>query len=184
MSETHQDQPPRTAVTTRLLSPWRTTGAIAPDSLAHAVHGLVLFLAVVGATFVADYPAWKMLVYSVAGLVLFWSATVYAGVLAHQHVADAGLSTGLATVRHEARRALPLLEASTAPLVPLLLAVAGILPLPVAYAASVTVGVATLALVGFLALRQRRASLRRSLVAAVTTGGFGAVIIAAETFLH
>lgn len=179
-----QDQAPRTAVTTRLLNPWRPGRALGPDALAHAVHGLVLFLALVGATFVADYPAWKMLLYPVAALALFYGATVYAAVLASQHTADASLPTALATTRHEAGRALPLLEAVTAPLVPLLLAWAGVLPLPLGYAASVTTGVATLALIGFLALRHRGATLRRQLLAGVATGGFGAAIIAAETFLH
>ncbi|SDE36080.1 hypothetical protein [Auraticoccus monumenti] len=183
MTEPYQDAL-RTGSTTRLLSPLRTTRAIAPESLAQAVHGLVLFVAVVGATFVADYPVGKMLLYSVGSVVLFWSAHVYSAVLAHQHAAKASLPTGLATVWHEARRALPLLEACIAPVIPLLLAVLEILPTPVAYGASVSVGVGTLALVGFLALHNRRASLRRSLVAAATTGGFGAVIIAAETFLH
>lgn len=178
--------PPGTPVplTSRLVHPLRSTRALGPAAVAYAVHGLVLFVAIVGATYVADYPAARMLLFSVGAVVLFWVAHVYAASLAHQHEPDASLRTELAMVGQEARRALPLLEACIAPSVPLLLAMLGLLALPLAYAASLTIGIATLAAVGFLALRNRHASLRRSVVAAVTTGGIGAVIIAAETFWH
>lgn len=174
----------RTDASTRLLSPLRTARAIGPEALAYAIHGLVLFVAVVGATFVADYPAWKMLLYSAGAVVLFWCAHVYSAVLADQHTPGASIPTGIATVWHEMKRHIPLLEACIAPAIPLVLAAIGVLAAPVAYALSLTTGLVTLAVVGFLTLRNRRASLRRSLFAAVTTAGFGAVIIAAETFLH
>ncbi|QEW04314.1 hypothetical protein [Microbacterium lushaniae] len=169
---------------TRLLSPLRAARAIGPEALEYAVHGLVLFVAVVGATFVADYPAWKMLIYSSSAVVLFWCAHVYSAVLADQHTPSATVPTGIATVWHEMRRHIPLLEACIAPAIPLVLAVIGVLPSPMAYALSLTTGIVTLAIVGFLSLRNRYASMRRSLFAAVTTAGFGAGIIAAETFLH
>lgn len=171
-------------LTTRLLHPLQASRTIAPAAVAYAVHGLVLFLAIVGATFVADYPAWKMLVFSVGAVVLFWIAHVYSATLAHDPGENSSVRAELHTVWTEARRALPLLEACIAPAIPLLLALLGVLALPLAYAASLVIGVATLAMVGFVAVRNRRASLRRSLFAAVATGGFGAAIIAAETFWH
>ncbi|MCR2783513.1 MULTISPECIES: hypothetical protein [unclassified Microbacterium] len=174
----------RLDASTRLLSPLRAARAIGPEALAYAVHGLVLFVAVVGATFVADYPAWQMLIYSAGAVLLFWCAHVYSAVLADQHTPQATVPTGITLVWHEMKRHTPLLEACIAPAVPLILAVTGVLPSPMAYAASLTIGLVTLAVVGFLSLRNRRGSLRRSLFAAVTTAGFGAGIIAAETFLH
>lgn len=169
---------------TRLLRPLRAARAIGPEALAYAVHGLVLFVAVVGATFVADYPGWKMLVYSGGAVVLLWSAHVYSAVLADQHTPETSLPGGIATVWHEMKRHIPVLEASIAPAIPLVLAAIGVLSSPIAYAASLTTGLATLAVVGFLSLRNRSGSLRRSLLAAMTTASFGAGIIAAETFLH
>lgn len=169
---------------TRLLSPLRRARTIGPEALASAIHGLVLFVAVVGATFVADYPAWRILLYSSGAVVLFWCAHVYSAVLADQRTPGASVPTGIATVWHEMKRHIPLLEACIAPAVPLVLAAIGVLPSPMAYAVSLTTALVTLAVVGFLTLRNRRGSLRRSLFAAVTTAGFGAAIIAAETFLH
>ena len=103
---------------TRLLRPLRAAGAIGPEALAYAVHGLVLFVAVVGATFVADYPGWKMLVYSAGAVVLLWCAAV----LADQHTSRASLPSGIAAVWHEMKRHVPVLEASIAPAIPLVLA--------------------------------------------------------------
>lgn len=171
-------------IATRSSHPLLLSRSLGPAAVAHAVHGLVLFVAVVGATYVADYPARRMLLFSAGAVVLFGVAHVYAVALAHQHEPDDSRRTELAVVGHEARQALPLLEACVVPAVPLVLAVLGLLALPLAYAASLTIGIATLAAVGFLALRNRRASIRRSLVAAATTGGIGAAIIAAETFWH
>lgn len=167
-----------------LIHPFSAARAIGPIAVAHAVHGLVLFVAIVGATFVADYPAWKMSAISAGSIVLFWIAHVYAAVLAHEQTVDGPVRMELRTIATEARHALPLLQACIAPAVPLALATLGLLPLPLAYSVSVTVAIAVLATVGFLALRNRGASLRRSLVAGLGAGGFGAAIIAAETFLH
>lgn len=171
-------------VASRLFRPVLAARAIGPAAVAYAVHGLVLFLAIIGATFVADYPAWEMLLFSVGAVVLFWVAHVYAAALAHQDAADATVRTGLALVAQEAKHALPLLEACIAPAIPLLLAMLGLVALPSAYAASLTIGITTLAVVGFLALRNRGASLRRSLALGAVTGSIGAAIIAAETFWH
>lgn len=165
----------------RLLDPLRAARDVGPEAVVHAVHGLILFLAVVGATFVADEPAWRVAVFPAGAVVLFWTAHVYAATLAHPHAAEA---TARTTARREARRALPLVEAPLVPGVPLLLAVPGWVPLDLAYSAGVTIGVAALAAVGFLARRHRAAPLRRALLAAVATGGLGAAIIAAETFWH
>lgn len=170
--------------TTRLLHPLLAARALGPVAVAHAVHGLVLFVAVVGATYLAEYSAMRMLVVSVGSVVLFWVAHVYAATLAHPRTADASVRTEVGTMCQEARRALPLLQACVAPAGPLLLAVVGVLTLPLAYAASLVIAIATLAAVGFLALHNRSASLRRCLAAALATGGFGATIIAAETFWH
>lgn len=171
-------------ITTRWLRPLLSARPLGPSAIAYAVHGLVLFVAIVGATFLSGYPAWRMLLFSLGAVVLFWVAHVYSAVLAHDREPRTSLRTELATVVAEARRALPLIEACLAPAVPLVLAMAGLLALPVAYTTSVTIGVVILAAVGFLALRLRRASVRRSLAAALATGGIGTAIIAAETFWH
>ena len=184
MTQTRLAAPARVASTTRLLRPLRAVRTIGGDALATAVHGLVIFIAIMGATFVADYPAWKMLALSVGGIGLFWSAHVYSAVLGHRHTAAAPVSTTLATVSREAARALPLLEACIAPLIPLLMAAIGIIPVPVAYWLSLTISLIALSLVGFLTVHNRQASIRRSLLASLTTASFGAAIIAAETFLH
>lgn len=174
----------RVALATRVLHPMRSAHAIGGEAVAYAVHGVMVFVAIVGATYVADYPAARMLLLSSGAVVLFWVAHVYAATLAHGRVGTEDLRAELETLRFNARRMLPLLEACVAPALPLVLAMLGILPLTLAYAASVTTGVATLAGVGWFALRNRHASRRRSLAFAVTTGGLGAAIIAAETFWH
>ncbi|MBB3674729.1 hypothetical protein [Modestobacter versicolor] len=171
-------------IATRVAHPLLRARSLPPAAVAHAVHGLVLFVAVVGATYVADYPARKVLLFSTGAVVLFWVAHVYAAALAHQHEPEDSGRTGPAVVAREARRALPLLEACVVPALPLVPAALGLLALPLAYAASVTIGIVVLAAVGFAALHARQASVRRSLAAAAATGGIGAVIIAAETFWH
>lgn len=169
-------------LTTRLLHPLRP--AHGPGAIAHAVHGLVLFLAIVGATFVGDYPAGRMLVFSVGAVVLFWIAHVYAATLARDHGEDLSMRTELLAMWAEAKRALPVLEACIAPAIPLVLAMVGVIALPLAYGLSLAIGIVTLAAVGFVAVHTRRGSLRRSIAAAAGTGSFGAAIIAAETFWH
>jgi hypothetical protein len=153
-------------------------------SLAHAVHGLVLFLAVVGATYLSGYPTWRVLVLASGTVVLFWAAHVYAHSMAHQNAGDGTWRDELATVRAEARHSLPMLEACIVPTIPLAMAALGIIPIQHAYTASVAIGTLTLGVVGYLSTRNRKASVRRSLAAAVVTGGIGALIIAAETFWH
>lgn len=177
---------PRTRIspTTRLFLPWHAARAGGPPAVAHAVHGLVLFVAIIGATFVSGYPAAKMLLFSVGAVVLFFVAHIYAATLAHQQTAEASVRATLGTARREAIGALPMLEVCILPAVPLILAALGLLALPAAYVASLAVGLLTLAVVGFLALSHRNASLRRSLFSAVAAAGFGAAIIAAETFWH
>jgi hypothetical protein len=182
--ETETNDSPRGASTTRLLRPFRAAGEISPASLTQAVHGLVLFVAVVGATFIADYPAWRMLLLSAGAVVLFYLAHVYAASLGSRNAPNASGSTVLRTVFGEARHSLSLLEACIAPMLPLLLAAIGIIPVQTAYYASLTIGLVALAFVGFSTLRGRSASVRRSLVGGAASAGFGAVIIAAETFLH
>jgi hypothetical protein len=51
-------------------------GRLGHTATTHVVHGLVVFLAVVGATFVADHPGWRILVLSVGSVALFWIARV------------------------------------------------------------------------------------------------------------
>ncbi|MGP3534163.1 hypothetical protein ACTU3I_05160 [Microbacterium sp. RD1] len=170
MTDTPVRRPADTVL--RVLTPLRAAGAIGPAALAHAVHGLVLFVAIVGATFVADYPVWKMSVSAVAGVVLLYCAHVYSAVLAHQHAAEGSLQTGIATVWLEMRRTLPLLEACIVPTIPLLIAVTGALPAVVAYTTSLSISLLALAVVGFLALHNRRGSLRRSLLAGGHDGRF------------
>ena len=184
MAHATSELPTRMSRTSRLVHSVSITRAIGPEAIALAVHGLVLFVAVVGATYVADYPAWKMSLLSGGSIVLFYVAHLYAAVLAHQHTVDASVWTELRTIGGEARRMLPLLQACIAPALPLLAATVGLLPLPIAYAASLTIAIASLAAVGFFALHSRQASLRRCLVSAAAAAGFGAAIIAAETFLH
>jgi VIT1/CCC1 family predicted Fe2+/Mn2+ transporter len=125
-----------------------------------------------------------MLLYSAGAVVLFWVAHVYAAILAHGPAQGGSLRAELDAVRREAASTLPLVEACLAPAIPLVIAMLGLLALPLAYAASLTIGIVTLAAVGFVAVHNRGASIRRALAVAVTTGGLGASIIAAETFWH
>jgi hypothetical protein len=174
----------RLSAAVRIIHPLRTAPTGGAAAVPHAVHGLVLFVAIVGATFVSGYPAWKMLLFSAGAVVLFWVTHVYATTLGHHQTADAPARAALGTARGEAIGSLPILEVCLLPAVPLILAALNVLALPAAYAASLTTGILMLALVGFLALSHRHASLRRSLLSASAAAGFGAAIIAAETFWH
>lgn len=167
-----------------LTGPLAWARALGPTAVAHAIHGLVLFVAIAGVTFVSDYPAWRILLFSAGSVVLFWLTHVYAASLAHHDTPDAAPGHALEIVAVEARRALPILQASTLAAMPLVVAVTGLIPLTVAYSVSVTLAVAELGVFGFLVIRGRGGSPRRSLVAGLLTGSIGAAIIAAETFWH
>jgi len=168
----------------RIIHPLRAARAGGAAAMPHAVHGLVLFVAIVGATFVSGYPAGKMLLFSAGAVALFWITHVYAATLGHQQTAEDSPRAAIGTAWREAMGALSMLEVCILPALPLVLAALNVLPLPVAYAASLTIGILMLAVVGFLALSRRHASLRRSLASASAAAGFGAAIIAAETFWH
>lgn len=168
----------------RLIGPLAWARALEPTAVVHAIHGLVLFVAITGATFVSDYPGWQILLYSAGSVVLFWVTHVYAASLAHHDTPDAAPVHALEIVAGEARRGLPILQACTLAAMPLLLAITGLIPLTVAYSVSVSLAVAELGVFGFLVIRGRGGSPRRSLAAGLLTGSIGAAIIAAETFWH
>ena len=167
----------------RRLHPFHLAKARGTEALNGAIHGVVLYLAVLGATYRADYSAAKILLVCVGSVVFFWITHVYAATLARHGTAQGPLD-GLEFAWEEARRSSSIVQAVIAPTLALLLAIAGLLPTTVALVLSMWTGVASLAGLAYLALRIREAPRLRAALLGALTGGLGGAIITGSTLVH
>ncbi|TDE92781.1 hypothetical protein EXU48_14815 [Occultella glacieicola] len=162
----------------------RTDAARVPIFTEEGVYGVILVagMIVVGNSYYTT--AWEVFVAVVATVVVFWAAHVYAGTVAH-HGFEGGREVTLGQAfRISLRRALGLLVAALIPASILLLGATRVVPDGVAIWLAMWVGVAVLALIGYLAFRRRGSSVWICLLGSLTTAAFGLVMIVLKAAIH
>lgn len=148
---------------------------------AGAIYGSIAATAVIAAT-ARHRPPGRVLALTVATLVVFWLAHVYAEALAH-HLRGA-TRLRWATVTAAMAQERPMLVAPALSLLLLLLGAVGLLDEHLAVNLALWAGVAQLAGWGVAYARRQRWGWPTALVAGVVNGTFGVTIIALKAFLH
>ena len=145
---------------------------------AEAVYGTVLTAGLISA-FSLYNPGLPVLIARTVGTVLvFWGAHVYAEIVGNREM------SWREAVREALQRSAGLLWALIVPMV--CLAAAAVLRLPMAAAVDISLwgAVVTLAVLGWWAARQRRATLLAKLATAAGTAGMGFALIALKALVH
>lgn len=147
---------------------------------ADAVYGLILYSALIAAVSDADSTTTEVLFVSVASLLVFWGAHLFA-----RTVAGHG---GDVTLRGSFRRAfaesLGMLYAVVFPSVPLLFGVAGTISADDAVIASLVVSMLVLGVLGYNSFAKRGSHLVIRLIGALATAAFGLLAILLNIVVH
>lgn len=157
---------------------WRGLRArvVTPD----AVYGTILYSALIAALAGEDENAFEVLLWSVITLLVFWSAHVFAGVLAG-HGREHALG-------HAVRRSLAhssgMLYAAIPPTVPLVLGVFGLLATEDAEDLALLIATVLLGIIGATALAERGKRWWVCLLGGIGTALFGAVMILLNALVH
>lgn len=151
--------------------------------IADGVYGTVLVLAVVAALSKdARASAASILGGTLATSFVFWLVHVYAHVLARRAVGDTARTRAL--VGQAAHDEWPLVEAALLPAVPLTLWVIGALGRQAAITLALLVGLANLAVMGFVAARAGGQSWPRAALSAAAVSGVGTVMVLLKNLVH
>ena len=162
-----------TARTTR----WKV---FAPDT-AGAIYGIIAAMAVIAGAASSSSHA-KPLSLTVATLLVFWLAHVYAQALSH-HLRGAR-RLEWAVVRRAMAEERPLLEGPVPLLVVLALGAGGVIDQHLAIRLALWLGVAELVAWGILYARRQRWRWVTALVAGAINGLFGLLIVVLEVVVH
>jgi hypothetical protein len=154
---------------------------LGPATMGERLGGFIYGTIVVLAVLVAGARAYPHAAGSIAGLVVvtsvvFWLAHVYAHGLARSVAHQQHLS--LAALRHIARREGPIVGAALPPVAALLLGAVGLVSTRVAVWAAFGLGLAVLAVVGFVFARVERLGWLGSLAVVSANIGLGVVLVA------
>lgn len=156
--------------------------ARADANLAGAIYGVITATAVIAATSAHGESIVATLAGTVATLVVFWLAHVYAEVLAH-HLSG-GHRPSMAVVRAALVKQLPVIEAPAPSVLLLLLGALGLLEPVRAVNLALWTGVAQLAAWGIAYARQQGWPWSVAAVAGVINGGLGASVIVLKALIH
>jgi len=149
---------------------------VTPD----AVYGLILFSALIGAVDDDDSEALEVLLVSVASLVIFWGAHVFAGTIA-SHGADTRLGDAFRrTVSHSTG----MLYAAILPSLVLLLGVFHVLTADDAVSLALFVATIVLGVLGYNAFAQRRRHVVVRILGGIGTALFGLLMIVLNIVVH
>ncbi|MBU1588832.1 MAG: hypothetical protein KKH51_12930 [Actinobacteria bacterium] len=149
---------------------------VTPD----AVYGLILFSALIGAVDDDDSDALEVLLVSVASLVIFWGAHVFAGTIA-AHGADTTLGAAL---RRSIGHSTGMLYAAILPTLVLLLGVFHVLSADDAVGLALLVATIVLGVLGYSAFAQRRRHVVIRILGGLGTAVFGALMIILNIVVH
>ena len=158
----------------RALSAYRTE---------YAIYGTVLVSSVIAVGWEDDTDL-EVLLFVLGSVGVFWLAHIYSGVLAREDDTEPRLRAVLIAARGAIRHTAGLLLAMVLPAVFLLLAVVGWVDEYVAYYAALWVGVAVLAVLGYLASARRGSPWYLRVVSAVVTGSLGLLVIWLGSLVH
>jgi hypothetical protein len=152
------------------------------ERLSGLIYGTIIVLAVVVAGAKA-YPhnAGKVALLVSVTSVVFWLAHVYAHSLAHTVVRDEHLS--LAELRRIARRESSIVGAAVPPVAALVLGAVGLVSTRVAAWAAFGVGLAVLALQGFIYARVERLGWLGMVAVVATNLGLGILLVGLKLFV-
>ncbi len=149
---------------------------VTPD----AVYGLILFSALIGAVDDENSEALEVLVVSVASLLVFWGAHVFAGTIA-AHGAETRLGEA---VRRSIGHSMGMLYAAILPTVVLLLGVFHVMTADESVGLALLVATVVLGILGYSAFAQRRSHIAIRILGAIGTALFGAVMIVLIIAVH
>ena len=151
-----------------------------PQNLQGAIYGTVLALSVtaVGSEKETDV---EVLVSVVATAVVFWVVHVYASVLAARLEHDAPIR---ASIRAEAEREWPLVQATAPIVVPLVLGTVGAVGDQTGYWLAIVVGILVLAGFGARTARQKKASGTTVVVVALLNAVLGLTFVVLKVLVH
>jgi hypothetical protein len=151
-----------------------------PQNLQGAIYGTVLALSVtaVGSEKETDV---EVLVSVVATAMVFWTVHVYASVLAAKLERDAPIR---ASIRSEAAKEWPLVQATMPVVLPLLLAAVGAIDDQTGYWLALVVGILVLAGFGARTVRQAKGSRMAILVVALLNAVLGLLFVVLKVLVH
>ncbi|KHK97243.1 hypothetical protein LK09_13315 [Microbacterium mangrovi] len=142
------------------------------------VAGLIVVSGSHGATAISVF--WTVLI----TVVVFWLAHLYAGTVAGHGIAE-GEVVGLGDAFFAAfRHSLGLLFSAAIPCLILLFGATDVINDTVTIWLALWTCVAVLAVLGFIAFTRRHAPWYMRIIGAITTAGFGLVMIVAKAFVH
>jgi hypothetical protein len=149
---------------------------VTPD----AVYGLILFSALVGAVDDEDSDALEVLLFSVASLVIFWGAHVFAGTIASH-----GAATRLgAAFRRAVLHSSGMLYAAILPSLVLLLGVVHLVSADDAVGLALLVATIILGVLGYSAFALRRSPIVIRILGGIGTALFGLLMIVLNIVVH
>jgi drug/metabolite transporter (DMT)-like permease len=149
---------------------------VTPD----AVYGLILFSALIGAVDDEDSDTLEVLLVSVASLVIFWGAHVFAGTIA-SHGADTKLGSAFGrAVSHSSG----MLYAAILPTLVLLLGVFHVVSADDAVSIALLVATLVLGVLGYSAFAQRRRHVVIRILGGIGTALFGLLMIVLNIVIH
>ena len=149
---------------------------VTPD----AVYGLILFSALIGAVDDDDSDTLEVLVVSVASLVIFWGAHVFAGTVA-SHGAETQLGSAF---RRSVTHSMGMLYAAILPAVVLLLGVFNVVTADEAVGIALLVATVVLGVLGYSAFALRRRHLAIRILGGIGTALFGLLMILLNIVVH
>ena len=160
---------------------WRHWGTPA------AIYGTVVYASLIAAASVESaghQSAFRILLFAVITIFVFWLAHIFADALAYHGDQDRPDVTLRESLRHALFEGGGMLEAAVVPSIPLVLSVFGILPVEQAVSLALWLGVAMLALLGYLAFAVRDQRVWARIVGAAMTAMFGVSVVVLEAALH
>jgi hypothetical protein len=167
-----------------MVAAWRPVRmALATYRTEYAIYGTVLVSAVIAVGW-EDETDLDVLLFVLGSVGVFWLAHVYAVVLARADDTEPLFRAIGVAARGAIRRTAGLLAAMVLPALFLLLAVVGWVDEYVAYYAALWVGVAVLAVLGYLASARRSSPWYLRVVSSLLTASLGLLIIWLSALVH
>lgn len=148
---------------------------------ADAIYGLILYAALVGASSDDDTPdAVVVLVVSLASLLIFWGAHVFAGTIAN-HGENVPLRRAMViSMNHSSG----MLYAAILPSVPLLMAAFGVIDGDAGVDFALLIAMLILGVLGYSSFAQRKAHMAVRIFGAIGTALFGLLVIILNMAAH
>ncbi|GAB3576473.1 hypothetical protein GCM10027406_09280 [Leifsonia lichenia] len=149
-----------------------------------SVYGTVLVNGMIVATGSHGASSMSVFVTVLTTVVVFWAAHVYAGTIAG-HGVDTGEPAGLAvSFRRSLRRSVGFLTSAVPPSIVLLLGALRVVDDTVALWVALWLGVAILAVLGFIVFAMRGDSWPIRILGAISTALFGIAMIILKAIIH